>query len=114
MTISTNNKGFHCIEKDGNIIERKWREGKDSKSLCRLKSKEPVLDESDGNFKLDFRGMIGKPSVKNFVLYSEEFDGCLIFARRSDNTYGVEVKNPFSLIQAVGICMASIYHKVVF
>lgn len=58
--------------------------------------------------------MVGKPSVKNFILSSEEFEDCLIFARRSEDIYALEVWNPFSLIQAVAICISSIYHKTVF
>jgi hypothetical protein len=94
-------------------LEKKWSEKKERKCLCKLYSKEPEFDEADGNYKLDFKGMMGKPSIKNFVLYSEDFEDCLIFARRSNDTYALEVKHPFSLVQAVAVCMSSIYHKTI-
>ena len=73
VLISTNNKGFHTIESEINILDKKWSEKKERKNLCKLYSKEPEFDESDGNYKLDFKGMIGKPSVKNFVLSSDDY-----------------------------------------
>jgi hypothetical protein len=54
-----------------------------------LYSKQPEFDETDGTYKLDFKGMLGKPSVKNFVLSSEEHEDCLMFARRTDETYAL-------------------------
>jgi hypothetical protein len=45
----------------------KWRK-KDRKNLCRLYSKEPEYDPIDGFYKLDFKGVTGKASVKNFIL----------------------------------------------
>jgi hypothetical protein len=111
VILSTNSKGFHTIESEVDVLEQKWSEKKERKNLCKLYSKEPEFDEIDGNYKLDFKGMAGKASVKNFVLSCDKFEDSLIFARRSDDTYALEVRHPFSLMQAVAVCMSSIYHK---
>jgi hypothetical protein len=33
-----------------------------------LYSKSPYFDPEDGNYKLDFKGVVKKASVKNFIL----------------------------------------------
>ena len=60
----------------------KWKK-KDRKNLCRLYSKEPEYDPVDGLYKLDFKGVTGKASVKNFILTNEEYNDCLIFVRKT-------------------------------
>ncbi len=46
-----------------------------------LYSKDPQLDPEDGNYKLDFKGIVKKASVKNFILGGVEWDDSLIFGR---------------------------------
>jgi len=36
--------------------------------MSKFYSKKPTYDPMDGNYKLDFKGMAGQPSIKNFIL----------------------------------------------
>lgn len=75
-------------------------------------SKSPSFDPQECNYKLDFRGMAGIPSIKNFIIENEEHPESLIFGRQQDKeSYLLRIKAPFSIIQAVAIAMSSIHHK---
>jgi hypothetical protein len=37
----------------------------------------------DGYYKLDFKGLTGKASIKNFILNNDKYLDSLIFARRN-------------------------------
>lgn len=65
--VSTNCQGFYALEADQNVLEQKW-EKKERDYLSILYSKAPELDPEDGNYKLDFKGIVKKASVKNFIL----------------------------------------------
>jgi hypothetical protein len=55
------------LESGQNILLEKW-EKKERNFLSILHSKLPELDPDDGNYKLDFKGIVKKASVKNFIL----------------------------------------------
>lgn len=58
---------FTVIDKKSeNVVKEKWQ--KEGENIARLYSKEPSFDQEDCNFKLDFRGLAGIPSVKNFIV----------------------------------------------
>lgn len=41
----------------------------------------PSYDSIDGNYKLDFKGIVKEASVKNFILGGEDGSDSLIFGR---------------------------------
>lgn len=53
------------------ILKEKWKRN-DKESIRKLYSKLPQYDPIDGNYKLDFKGIVKEASVKNFILMSEE------------------------------------------
>jgi hypothetical protein len=90
----------------------KW--GKQNRDhLAYLETKEPNYDPEDCNFKLDFRGLAGVPSIKNFIVENAEHPDALIFGRQDKETYLMRIKAPFSLLQAVAVCMSSIHYKFI-
>ena len=58
---------FTVLDKNHNIIHNKWENG-NKKNILMLKSKDPTFDVTQHNFKLDFRGIAGIPSIKNFII----------------------------------------------
>lgn len=58
---------FTIMDNNANVIGSKWNA--DSKrNLCKLSNRDPSFDPKDCNFKLDFGGLAGVPSIKNFIL----------------------------------------------
>ena len=79
--------------------------------MHKLSSKSPTFDSVDQNFKLDFKGLAGIPSTKNFIIESKDYPDSLVFGRQDKDTYQMKIRSPFSIMQAVGVAMSSIQHK---
>lgn len=75
-------------------------------------SRAPELDPEDGNYKLDFKGIVKKASVKNFILGGVQWDDSLIFGKIDNNTFIMEIKEPLSVFQAAAISVSSIHYKL--
>ncbi len=58
---------FTIVDKENNVIDTKWKNG-NKKSILKLVSKDPSFDPNDCCFKMDFKGLVGVPSIKNFIL----------------------------------------------
>lgn len=76
-----------------------------------LKSRDPSFDPSDRSYKLDFQGLAGVASTKNFILENEDHPEALIFGRQDKDNYMMQVKAPFSILQAVAVALSSIHYK---
>jgi len=48
-------------------LSKKWATGK-NKNLAMLVSKNPSYDPTEGCYKMDFKGIAGIPSIKNFII----------------------------------------------
>ena len=72
----------------------------------------PQYDSRDGNYKLDFSGIVKEPSVKNFILTGDEGNESLIFGKIDKQTFIMEIKEPFSVFQAAAISISSIHYKL--
>lgn len=69
-------------------------------------TKEPSMIK--GNFRLNFRGRVTVPSVKNFQLISQEDDENIIlqFGKISANGYNLDFKAPFNMLQAFAVALS--------
>ena len=76
-------------------------------------TKEPTFER--GQYRLNFRGRVTTPSVKNFQIVHTSHDGAsqspnseviVQFGRVSDNTFHLDFKKPFNMFQAFGIALA--------
>ena len=56
--------------------------------------------------------MVKEASVKNFILTGDDGNDSLIFGKIDNQTFVMEVKEPFSVFQATAICISSIHYKV--
>lgn len=101
---------FTVKDKNQNIIQSKYQ-ANNKRNICRMVSKEPTFDVEENNYKLDFRGINGVPSIKNFIIESPTCPDALIFGRRDKENYLMRVKAPFSIMQAVAIAISSIHYK---
>lgn len=102
---------FTILDQNDNVIQQKWKNN-NKKNISQLYSKMPSFDPNECNFKLDFRGLAGIPSTKNFIIENEEYPDALTFGRQPDKeSYLMRIKAPFSIMQAVAIAMSSIHHK---
>lgn len=111
-TCDNKSTDFTIKDKNNNVIQDKWL-CNNRKNLCRLMTKQPNYDPVDCSYKLDFRGLAGVASTKNFIVDSPEYPDALIFGRQTKDTYLMRVKSPFSLMQALAIGMSSIHYKFV-
>ena len=60
---------------------------------------------------MDFRGLAGVPSIKNFILENDTFKDAMIFGKQDKDTYLVRLTAPMSLLQGAAICLSSIHYK---
>ena len=72
-----------------------------------LESKEPVLQ--NGNYRLDFKGRVTVPSVKNFQLVIEgrqQDDVICQFGKVGDDEFHLDFKAPLNPLQAFALAVA--------
>lgn len=62
-------------------------------SILELKTKEPFFDA--GQYRLNFRGRVTVPSVKNFQLADDDGNVLLQFGRVSDHKFHLDFRRPF-------------------
>lgn len=62
-------------------------------SIVELKTKEPFFDA--GQYRLNFRGRVTVPSVKNFQLGDDDGNVLLQFGRISDHRFHLDFRRPF-------------------
>lgn len=62
-------------------------------SIVELKTKEPFFDA--GQYRLNFRGRVTVPSVKNFQLGDDDRNVLLQFRRVSDHKFHLDYRRPF-------------------
>lgn len=80
--------------------------------LC-FSNKDPIWSEKLHAYVLDFRGRARKPSVKNFIIQSEDFKSeCITFGKLDENVYSLDVSWPFSIYQAFALAASSIAFKI--
>ena len=84
-----NNSGDAAVVPDG------WAEQRHAPntSILELRTKEPFLDA--GQYRLNFRGRVTIPSVKNFQLGDDDGNVLLQFGRVSDHKFHLDFRHPF-------------------
>ena len=77
-------------------------------------NKAPKWNEALQAFVLNFNGRVLRPSVKNFQLVDAEMENDVIvqFGRIDSNLFNMDVKYPFSIIQAFALCLSSLDFKL--
>jgi hypothetical protein len=60
---------------------------------------------------LNFSGLAGVASTKNFILEDEDHPEALIFGRQDKDNYLMQIKSPFSILQAVAVALSSVHYK---
>ena len=72
----------------------------DDGNMFVFETKEPVFE--NGNFRLNFRGRVSVPSVKNFQLVSpDDIDHIICqFGKIGDDRYHLDFKAPLNAFQA--------------
>ena len=75
-------------------------------NIYRYQTKQPVLQ--DGCYRLNFRGRVLQPSVKNFQLIPEDdiHNIGVLFGKVSEDRYHLDYKFPFTAIQAFACALA--------
>ena len=76
---------------DTTVIPDDWT--KRQEAVVELKTKEPFFDV--GQYRLNFRGRVTVPSVKNFQLEDDEGKVLLQFGRVSDHKFHLDFCHPF-------------------
>ena len=85
---------------EGTILDELTAERASSGKFLYLQSKEPVFE--NGNYRLNFRGRVNTPSVKNFQITPENDidDILLMFGKCGEDRYHLDYKTPFNAVQA--------------
>jgi len=76
---------------DTAVVPDDWT--KRQEAVVELKTKEPFFDV--GQYRLNFRGRVTVPSVKNFQLEDDEGKVLLQFGRVSDHKFHLDFCHPF-------------------
>lgn len=66
-TCDNDSTDFTIVDKESNVLSKKWSTGS-KKNVSMLMSKNPSYDPTDCCYKMDFKGIAGIPSIKNFIL----------------------------------------------
>jgi len=66
-TCDNQSTDFTILDKKENILSNRWAMGH-RKGISKLTSKQPNYDANDCSYKLNFRGLAGVASTKNFIL----------------------------------------------
>ena len=104
-----NSKSFKSLD-NTNLIQ--LMSLKDPTTVTRLFNKQPELDQDTLEYRLDFKGKIKVPSVKNFILVEEGTEReCLLFGKIGQGEYYLEAGCPLSPLQALGVCISSADRK---
>ena len=93
-------------------IGESFKAGKKEMMLSFI-NKAPVWNESIPGFVLDFHGRVDRPSVKNFQLVDSEMQSNVVvqFGRTDSSSFNMDVRYPFSIIQAFALCLSSLDFK---
>eukprot|EP00727_Mastigamoeba_balamuthi_P000652 m51a1_g10584 putative tubby protein homolog isoform x2 (237) ;mRNA; f:49934-50841 len=97
---------------DPSLIER-FKAGR-NQYVVQLHNKAPVWDDELQAYMLNFHKRVKLPSVKNFqvVSASDEDDLLMQFGRVSENSFSLDYKYPFCLVQALGVALSSVDNKI--
>eukprot|EP00041_Stephanoeca_diplocostata_P010285 m.163165 g.163165 ORF g.163165 m.163165 type:complete len:156 (-) comp18098_c0_seq5:809-1276(-) len=81
-------------------------------------NKIPTFDPKTKQYMMPFYGRVAKPSVKNFVLVQDGFDlqtgkAVLLHGRREQHYFSMDVREPMSLVQALGISLCSFESPII-
>jgi len=95
-----------------NGIGESYKEGKKER-ISSFVNKSPKWNEALQAFVLNFNGRVLRPSVKNFQLVDPEVESNVVvqFGRIDSNLFNMDVKYPFSIIQAFALCLTSLDFK---
>lgn len=88
-------------------------ERNEKSKLIELETAKPVLKK--GKFRMDFGGKVKLPSAKNFILQATLPQGkrrCLLFGKRAEDEYVMQVEYPLTVFEAFGICLTSLDSKL--
>lgn len=70
-----------------------------------MKNKNPIWNDGVNAYVLDFGGRVTKESIKNTILLDNEEKMTAMFGKINDNIFALDVKYPFSLIQAISFAI---------
>ena len=65
-----------------------------------------------GKYEIDFHGKVKRPSMRNFILEDERGEECMLFGKEEEGIYVMEIRNPFSIIEGLGIAISNIDRKM--
>ena len=70
-----------------------------------MKNKTPIWNDSVNAYVLNFGGRVTKASIKNTILLDNEEKMTAMFGKINNNIFALDVKHPFSLIQAISFAI---------
>jgi tubby-related protein 1 len=81
------------------------KEASDKSQFFRLTTKEPTFE--NGNYRLNFKGRVSVPSVKNFQLISPDSPDDIIcqFGKVGDDRFHLDYKEPLNAMQALALAL---------
>lgn len=87
----------------------------DLSRITMFKNNPPQWSDEHEAYVLDFFNRVEKPSVKNFQLVEDtdaDTDIVIQFGKVNDNTFNLDVRAPFSPLQAVALALSSCDNKL--
>jgi tubby-related protein 1 len=88
------------------LVSSRRPNDQDRKAFRKFHTKEPVFE--NGNYRLNFRGRVTTPSVKNFQLVPEEDIDDIIcqFGKVGEDHFHLDYKSPLNAMQAFSLALA--------
>lgn len=79
-----------------------------------VNNRRPLWVESIGGYQLNFRGMAPCPSVKNFILEDENGQEMVLFGKKGDHSFNLEVSEGIAPYLAFVVAITTFDNRLIF
>ena len=90
-------------------IKARWENG-NRKKIEVFTNKLAI--KKNGNYQMDFHGMVTTPSSKNFIIDDENGLECLLFGKRTSDIFALNVTNSMTILEAFAMALSSLDGKL--